>query len=260
MSGYCPDVNLILVESAEIGSAGTIALDGRRARHAREILGVTEGARVRIGAIRGPTGHATVTAVGGDRVTLRADEHVLAGEACPPPEVDVIVALPRPKVVKRVVQTLASLGVRRIDLVNSWRVHKSYFSTDRIAPDALRADLVLGCEQGGTTWLPDIAVHPLLMSFIRETLPSTLEGSAHRLVAHPRATSNLEDVFAPGTAGRAVVAVGPEGGWIEREVETFVERGFAAVALGPRIMRVETAAVALLSQLELLRRMRPAGQ
>jgi RsmE family RNA methyltransferase len=253
-------VNLILVEPGEICSRGIIVLRGRRARHARDVLNVVPGARVRAGAVRGPTGHATVTEIAPEAVTLEADDDLRGGAACERPVVDVVLALPRPKVVTRVVQTLASLGVGRIDLVNSWRVHKSYFSTERIDPAALREDLVLGCEQGATTWLPDIAVHPMLMTFMRETLPSNLDETPHRLIAHPRASCNLEDVPVPAARARTVVAIGPEGGWIEREVETFEERGFRAVTIGPRVMRVEAAAVAVLAQLELLRRLRRPAQ
>ena len=148
------------------------------------------------------------------------------------------------------------MGVRRIDLVNCWRVHKSYFSTDRIDPASLREQLVLGCEQGGTTWVPDIAVHPVLMTFIREVLPSNLDGCAHRLIAHPRSSTYLEQVVPRGATGRVTLAIGPEGGWIDRELDTFADLGFAAVALGARVLRVEAAAIALLAQLELLQRER----
>ena len=51
-----------------------------------------------------------------------------------------------------------------------------------------------------------------------------------------------------------MLAIGPEGGWIERELETFVERGFKPVSLGAPILRVEAAVAAALGQLLLLQR------
>ncbi len=53
-----------------------------------------------------------------------------------------------------------------------------------------------------------------------------------------------------------MIAIGPEGGWIERELETFVARGFAPVSLGTPILRVEAAVASALGQLLLLHRIR----
>jgi 16S rRNA (uracil1498-N3)-methyltransferase len=248
-------LNLLLLEPDEIGGDGTAVVGGRRAHHIVTVLGAGVGASLRAGVVRGPTGTATVTAVERDRVNL---EVALSETAPAPPRVELVLALPRPKALSRVVETAATLGVGRIDLVNAWRVDKSYFGSERLDPDSLRHHLVLGCEQGGTTWVPDIAVHRLLMPFIEGELARRCAGR-RCLIAHPRAGTALEDVAPPGGAGPAVVSIGPEGGWIDRELASFADLGFAAFHMGPRVMRVETAVAAVLAQLELLARLPAAG-
>lgn len=241
-------MNLLLLEPDELGR---VRLEGRRAAHLIDVLRVEPGVRVRAGVLGGGTGEAVVL-----QVTERG---VLIDVACDPapapqPPIDVILAVPRPKALRRCLRAAASLGVGRIDLVNAWRVEKSYFQSPALAADALRAELVLGCEQGATTWLPEVAVHPLLMPFVRDALDRA--DDRLRLLPHPRAGVAIE--AAVDRAGPAVIALGPEGGWIDRELATFTDRGFAAVTLAAGVLAVETALAACLAQLQLLHRIRPA--
>ena len=78
-----------------------------------------------------------------------------------------------------------------------------------------------------------------------ESLPSPLDATIQlwpaatyaRLLAHPGATSSSARQPKPP----AVVAIGPEGGWVPFEVELLEAHGFRPFSLGPRILRVETA-------------------
>jgi 16S rRNA (uracil1498-N3)-methyltransferase len=243
-------VNLLLIEASEDVSAPLVLRD-RRARHVREVLRATVGATLRAGVIGGPVGVAEVTAItpGGD-VSVRFTP---TGPASVPVPIDLVLAVPRPKVLRRVVQAAAAIGVRRIDLINAWRVDKSYFGSARLGVDSLAEDLRLGAEQGATTWLPPIAVHPLFMGFLDDHAPR----AEHKLCAHARGdqTIELEAAFPPGTQDDIALAIGPEGGWIQRELDTLAARGWALVSLGAPILRVEAAVVSALAQLALLRRL-----
>jgi RsmE family RNA methyltransferase len=244
-------VNLILVAPGEEEDGGRVVLRGRRARHAIEVLRVAPGAELRVGRERGARGAGRVVAVAPGEVVL---ECRFGAAAEPPPWLDVVLAVPRPKVLARVVEALASFGVRRIDLVNAWRVDKSFFGSHRVGDAALAAALRLGCEQGGTTWLPEIAVHPLLVPFLRAALAPRLAAERRvGLVAHP-AAQGIENVH---LGERAVtLAVGPEGGWIASELASFAELGFHTVSAGPAVLRVEAAVPALIAQLWMARRLR----
>ena len=232
-----------------------LAPDDRRAGHLRGVLRARPGQIVRAGAIRGPTGRAEVLAADESGVRLRVS---LDGPSSPRPPVDLVLAVPRPKVLPRVLEIAASFGVGRIDLVNAWRVDRSYLASPRLDRDALGAALRRGCEQGATTWLPDIDLHPLLMPFLDEA-PARWPGGAHRIIAHPRARSTIEASVRPGAESPILLAIGPEGGWIDRELASFAALGFAAVSLGSAVLRVEAAVAAVLAQIQLLRRLEASG-
>jgi 16S rRNA (uracil1498-N3)-methyltransferase len=248
-------MNLLLLDPEELDGEGRVAIAGRRAAHLLNVLQVTPGAHVRAGVVRGSLGTATVLAAADGRVELRVE---IDGPPEPEPNLDLVLALPRPKVLSRVLQTVAAWGVRRVDLVNAWRVERAYFSSPRLATAALAQDVRLGCEQGGGTWLPDVVVHPRLVPFLAEHLGPRLAAHepSHRLLAHPRVGRYLEDVVGTNALSRVVVAVGPEGGFVERELASFGELGFLSFSLGPRVLRVEAAASAIFAELALLGRRR----
>jgi RsmE family RNA methyltransferase len=239
-------VNLLLVEPAELAGDGAFAIDGERARHVRDVLGARAGSIVRAGVIGGGVGAAEVIGDDGARIALRL---TLTGEPPPQLPVELVLAVPRPKVVTRVIEACAAFAVRRVDLTNAWRVDKSYFDSPRLAPEALAHAARLGAAQGATTHLPELHVHARLMALLDERF--AVPGDAQRLVAHPGARP-IEDAVT--VWGPAIVAIGPEGGWIERELDTFVARGFQPVSLAATILRVETAVAAVLGQLALLHR------
>ena len=252
-------MNLLLLHPDEVVPfPDEIVLRDRRAAHVRDVLRAIPGTRLRTGIAGGAVGEAEVTRVTPDAVGLR---FVVTGPAPAPIPVDLILAVPRPKVLRRTLAAAAAMAVRRIDLVNAWRVDKSYLGSARLAPSAIGEDLWLGAEQGGTTHLPAVAVHRRLMAFLDAGHPrpgTARPGPPHALCAHARGGVDVEAALPAGATGDVVLAIGPEGGWIEREVETFAARGFAIVRLGAPILRVEAAVVAALAQIALLRRLAPA--
>ncbi|HWW62689.1 MAG TPA: RsmE family RNA methyltransferase, partial [Thermoanaerobaculia bacterium] len=149
---------------------------------------------------------------------------------------------PRPKVLNRVIASATSLGVKRIVLINAWRVEKSYWKSPRLSAGNLRLQSVLGLEQARDTMLPSIELRRLFRPFVEDELPSIV-GDARALVAHPGGAP------LPTIAGRATIAIGPEGGFIEQEIASLERAGFTQVSLGERILRVETAVAAVLARL-----------
>lgn len=247
-------MNLVLLDPDEVVD-GRACVRGRRAAHLREVLGVAPGATVRVGLVGGAIGVATVGAIAADGAI---DLEVVCDRP-PPPRLPVVLvlAVPRPKVLTRVIEAAAAFAVERIELVNAWRVDKSYLASPRLAEDALAQAVRLGAEQGATTHLPVVTVHRRLMAWMDRDHPAGVAPSAPALCCHPRVGAWLESAapFAGGARGLVTLAIGPEGGWIEREVETFAARGFAIVGLGDAVLRVEAAVAAALGQLALLARL-----
>jgi RsmE family RNA methyltransferase len=237
-------VNLLLVEPDELAADGSFRLADRRAEHLRRVLGVELGQHVRAGVMGGGLGTAEVLTDDGTTISLRL---TLTAPPSRPLPIELVLAVPRPKVLTRVIEMAAAFGVARIDLTNAWRVDKSYLASPRLAPDALAYALRFGAEQGATTHIPPLVVHDRLMGLMDVRWPGA---PATKLIAHPGAQP-IETV--PLTWPLAL-AIGPEGGWIQRELDTFVERGFTPVSIGAPILRVEAALAAVLGQLLLLQR------
>ena len=245
-------MNLILLAPHEVARDGTARLTGRRAAHLRHVLRVQVGACVRVGVARGGRGTGTVRHVAKDEVLLAT--HL---DPTPPvrPSIDLVLAIPRPKVLSRVLQTVASMGVGSVTLVNAWRVDKSYFDSKRLGNARLNEDLWVGCEQGATTWIPEIRVVRLLGDLFAELARPEAGRGALRVVAHPYGSEPLTQVVPVGVQERLVAAIGPEGGWVQRELDSFAELGFRRASLGSALLRVEVAVPVALAQLDLLRRL-----
>ena len=236
-------MNLILIEPEELGEDGRAVLRGHRARHVREVLAAAPGDRLCVGLLDGPLGKGEVEASSADEVRLRC---TFADAPPPRSSVDLLLALPRPKVLRRLFRSVATLGVDRLLLANAWKTERNYFDTHFLRPEVYRGLLFEGLEQARDTRLPRVSVHKRLRVLVEDELEG-LSPDTLRLVAHPGASSRLRDRIRPGTTQRCLLAVGPEGGWIDREVEMLGRVGFQPVSMGPRILSSDLACVALLT-------------
>lgn len=243
-------MNIILIHPSE-EVQGRVVLRDRRAKHIRRVLKGTPGDLLRTGVIDGPTGTSRIVAINDDEVVLETDH----GGAPPPrPLTELVLALPRPIMLKRILSQAVSLGVARIFLINANRVEKSFFSASLLEEAVYREHLLHGLEQAVDTRLPEITVHPRFRPFVEDVLPGITKDVPVRLVAHPGGTAALPEVVPPPLREKTILAVGPEGGWVDFEIGKFAEQGLLPFSMGPRILRVDTAVCALLAQLDLLRR------
>ncbi len=242
-------MNIILLAQSEI-KGNTAVLHDRRSEHIFKVLEARVGDTLRTGIINGPTGTSTITAITDETVELTTDH---SGPQPEKPLTDLILALPRPIMLKRVLSQAATLGVGRIFLINANRVEKSFFSASLLQPENILQHLLLGLEQAGDTLVPEISIHNRFRPFVEDLLPSLISECPGRLVAHPGPFHLLPEVVELPLRGKTILAIGPEGGWVDFEVEKLQQAGFKPFSLGPRILRVDSAVPALLSQIDLLR-------
>jgi 16S rRNA (uracil1498-N3)-methyltransferase len=234
-------MNCILLEHTEIAGA-TAELRGRRARHVVDVLRATPGRVVRVGVLGGRLGRATVAAISADVVTLAPIE--LDAEPPPALPVTLCVALPRPKSLRRVLHASTTLGVKRIVLMETWRVDKSYWQSPLLAPDAIRDVLTLALEQAVDTLLPTVETRRRFRPFVEDEVPASIRGT-QGLVAHPGSAAS-----APAATSEPITLfVGPDRGFTAFEIERLEAVGVRSCSLGPRVLRVDEAVPALLGRL-----------
>lgn len=241
-------MNIILVTAAEVIDQ-QILLDDHRAAHIIKILQSEVGDSVRIGIIDGGKGTGLVVEICKKRpFYVRLAVQISDCAIVPVPEIDLILALPRPIMLKRILTQVAALGIGRIFLIHANRVEKSYWEAGLLEEDQCREYLRQGLEQAIDTRMPQVEMHRRFKPFVEDVLPEISSGHLLRLLAHPDKHSNLAEVCAGGL-GRILLAVGPEGGWLDFEVEMFQRQGFCCCSLGERILKVDTAVVALHAQI-----------
>ena len=243
-------VNLILLTDDDRRDGGRFDVCGTRALHIRDVLRAEPGRELRVGLLEGPLGRGRVAEATDDAVVLDCE---FDAEPPPRPLVDLVLAVPRPKSLAKLWPEIAALGVDRVVLLRTWRVAKPYLTARALDPSVYRPLLHEGMMQAKTTREPRVTVELLFKPWV-EDRAAAFVGDALALVAHPVAAAPLAAVRVAATQ-RVVVAVGPEGGFVPYEVEALERAGFRAVSMGERTLRVETATVALLSQIDLLRRL-----
>ena len=266
-------MNRILFEKSEIVD-GFATFGGERAEHVMNVLHGEVGQILKTGEVDGPVGTSESVEIGeadklgeaeslslqnkdlknsinsGGRdssAPIRIRVRVNHAEASIRPWIDLVLAPPRPRVMKRLLPQLATMGVGRIVLVGAQKVEKDFWGATLLKESNYRPLLIDGLMQGGTSILPTIECWKSFNRFLREGLPSF--ATQDRIVAHPYVEKVGEKSWSWRKEDRPLLAIGPEGGWMDEEVEKLVENGFCGYSLGSRILRTDTATIALLAQL-----------
>lgn len=235
-------MNLVLLFTEDINAEGeAIITDQRRLTHITQIHGAKPGDQLKVGMVNGAMGIGTIKEITPSLIRLSLNLTLDAPRALP---LTLVLGLPRPKMLKRIFQTIATLGIKDLYLINSYRVEKSYWQTPFLQEEAIREHLILGLEQGCDTRMPRVHLKTRFKPFVEDELPGIIQGT-QALVAHPYTQTECPRM----QQGHISLAVGPEGGFIPYEIALLETAGFKAVTLGERIMRVETVIPYLASRL-----------
>lgn len=221
---------------------GPVTVTGDQHTHIQKVLKLTEGSALRVGAVNGLVGTGTVTRVEPGATHMDVS---LTCTGSPPLPLTVILALPRPQMIKRILQTVATLGVQELHLIQTSKVEKSFWQSPSVTEESITEHLLLGLEQGVATHLPIIHKHQRFRPFAEDVLPR-IKPNNKKLLAHlgdyPKCPSLSEDTA-------ATVVIGPEGGFTDKEVASFIAAGYAPVVLRDRVLKVETAVPVIVSKL-----------
>jgi RsmE family RNA methyltransferase len=235
-------MNLIILSKNDfIEGTSRVNIQDHRLEHIIKVNKPSVGDELRVGLINGNIGYGRITRIEENNVEM---DVVLDRKPPAPLQLTLIFAMVRPRVFKRILTQVSAMGIKKIIVINSYRVEKSFWKSPVLGKESLNKYLIMGLEQGQDTIVPEVLIRPLFKPFVEDELPDMIKGT-RPFVAHPYASEQC-----PYNIGKPVtLAVGPEGGFIQYEVKKLIECGFTAVHLGERTLHVESAISGLVSRL-----------
>ena len=214
-----------------IPSGGEIALPTQEAHHALRVMRVQVGDEIELFDGEGNQARATICRIERKECFCQQDP-VSDVSREPSVALHFAIALPKPDRARELVERLTELGVHRLTPVIADRTQRPP-SVSQI--DKLKRAVVEACKQCGRNQIMQIEEARKSSELFRTSNDETM------IIAHPDG-SPIEAIL-PIRAS-AKIAIGPEGGWTESELEAARQAGYTQVGLGSRIYRVETAAIA----------------
>lgn len=258
-------MNSLLVLPHELRDGGVAVLAGERARYAFDTHGVREGQVLKVAVMDGMRGEGRILSASSNEVSVQLS---LSERGYQPIPVSLIVGVSRPQTIKKVIQAAVMCGVSSLHFVRSERGEKSYLQSSSLEEKQIEEETIKAMEQVWDSRRPEIVVHRALSYFMKEKFPKLVDavgdgeagGKVLKLLAHPGGAPLTANDGSRFSSASTIMAIGPERGWSDGEVEMFQEFGFQTIGLGERVLRVELALVFLLGQLAIVRGCGPSAR
>lgn len=233
-------MNIVLLDPRQTQAALWSITSKRQLGHLQQHVKIQVGDTLKVGIRGGKRYCCEVISVAEQAIQVKALYEENVPKKLP---VTLIVAMPRPKVLRRLIMDSVTLGVEKIILLHSYRVDKSYWQSPFL--QQLEQYITLGLEQAGDTIAPEIEIYKRFKPFVEDVLPHLMSAECPAYVAHPYAETTMPFALEHPCS----IVIGPEGGFIPYEIELLVNNGCQAVSLGNRILRTETVIAYVLGRL-----------
>ena len=235
-------MNCILLPATNFqhDNASAYTNDLAQIAHVNKVLNAKVGDRLKIGQLGGKLGSAIIKTITSDSIQL-SDIQLNNN---PPAKLNltVVLALPRPKVLRRLIMDMTALGVNDIILINSYRTQKSYWQSPMLA--RLDEFVLEGLQQGVDTVAPRISLQKRFKPFVEDSL-AVWTKDAPTFVGHPYSEHSMPIAWNQPCQ----LVIGTEGGFIPYEIDLMQKNGCQIMTLGNRILRTETAISTILGRL-----------
>lgn len=236
-------MNIILLKNDDyINGTNTVLLNDHRHKHVFKILKPVLGQSLKVGIMNGRCGYGRVICIDPEKLVLEVFLHDQ-----PPPrhQFDLILALPRPKMLRRILRTIAEFGVQNLYLINSARVEKSYWQSPFLYPENIQKALMRGMERSKDPVMTNVSLHKRFRPFIEDQL-ADICGSRPCWITDMHAKHSAIDMDIQSQP--SIVMIGPEGGFVSFEVALATSRNAKSIHLGSRVLSVDTAITTVLAQ------------
>ena len=219
------------------------ALDGAEARHLARVMRAKPGDSVVLFDGSGTEFQGRIENMGRDRIELLIESHESVDRELPF-ELTLAIAIPKGDRQRWLIEKMVELGAERLVPL---RTERSVVVPKEKTIEKLRRTVIEATKQSGRNRLMEIA-EPVDFS----TMIEMADPEAIRWIAHPGQTTISQKLAQRTITGSSVVvAIGPEGGFSDDEFSRAELSGWQPVGLGPRILRIETAALAVAARLGL---------
>jgi RsmE family RNA methyltransferase len=233
-------VNIILFEEHELGHS--LPRRDERTIHLLKVLRKKAGDVFEAGILGGMRGAGRIEKINFDGsifVTIQASD-------LPPPRMQLrmAVAFARPIQLRRIFRDLSSMGVIAVDLIGTEMGEKSYRDTKFLYNGGARSAFIEGAVQARDTHIPALEIYDNLENWLEtRSWEKTIGKRIPLLIAMDNVRAEGSFFNITPTSRPAVIAVGPERGWSDRERESFERAGFLRLSMGNRPLRTETACI-----------------
>jgi RsmE family RNA methyltransferase len=236
-------MNIILLQTQDFLNNSNIAIiRDYRLTHIFKVLNPSIGQSLKVGLLGGDCGYGIVESIDSQVIKLK----VFLNESAPTRhQFDIVLALPRPKMLRKILRTIAEYGVKNLHLINSARVEKSYWQSPLLQPEKIHDALMAGMERSKDTLMTNVSLHKRFRPFVEEQL-SDLCATRNCWITDMKADKSAIELDIASTP--AVVLIGPEGGFVPFEVELATSKIARSIHLGTRVLSVDTAVTTVLAQ------------
>ena len=233
-------MNIVLLDPRQTQNEVWSITSKRQLEHLHTHINLQVGDTLKVGIAEGARYLTKVLQVGPTAIQIQPIQQENVPQKLP---VTLIVALPRPKVLRRLIMDAVTLGVEKIILIHSYRVDKSYWQTPFL--QQVNHYIELGLEQAGDTVAPKVELYKRFKPFVEDVLPMLITEAKPAFVAHPY----IEQAMPHAINQPCTIVIGPEGGFISYEIDLLIKNGCQAANLGNRIIRTETVIPYLIGRL-----------
>lgn len=233
-------MNLLLLSEEDRIEDNLFRVSGERFVHLKKVLRRLVGEKVYCGLLNGKMGFLNILKIEKDFAVLKGFFTDASPEAL---SVRVLIAMQRPKMLKRIFRDMTMLGVKDITVFNSAKVEKDFWKTDFLEEKNYRKYLLSGLSQCKDTIVPKVKFRKRFKPFLEDEL-SLLSKDSLCLICHPGGGSSFSSLV----KRNLTLAIGPEGGFTDFEINKFLDCGFKPAHIGRRVLRTEVAVISLLAQ------------
>lgn len=235
-------MNVMILPSSAFDDTTAIIDEVGQFTHIKTVLKADVGDTLKIGKLGDKMGVGQIVHIDDNGCIL----HNVRLDADPPPKlgVTVVLALPRPKVLRRLIMDMTSFGVHHIILINSVRTDKSYWASPLL--NRLDEFILEGLQQGVDSIPPTITLAKRFKPFVQDELPHLITDKS-ALVFHPYANTSFTSFVSKNPLPKIII-IGAEGGFVPYEIDLLASVGVQSVNMGERILRTESAVNAVLGR------------